>query len=71
LEEAGRVYLFTPDGLKEATKGHDLPRVLAALDKAGWIHDRDRSDEGKRSKKTAIGKRRLPLYWILPDDIGE
>ncbi len=66
LEDAGRVYLFTSDGLKEATKGQDLPRVLAALDKAGWIHDRDRGEGNKRSKKTAVGKRRLSLYWILP-----
>lgn len=71
LEDIGRVYLFTSDGLKEATKGHDLPRVLSALDSAGWIHSHDK-EKGKRSKKTDIGNRKkISLYWILPKDIEE
>ena len=71
LDDVGRVYLFTSQGLREAAQGHDFNRALAALDAAGWIQDRDRSKEGKRSKKTAIGKRKLWLYWILPGELDE
>jgi putative DNA primase/helicase len=71
VEGAGRVYLFTAQGLREAIQGHDFARALAALDSAGWIHDRDRSGRGARSKKTAIGGRKLGLYWILPGDLDE
>ena len=70
MDEKGRIYMFTPEALKEATKGQDILRALAALDRAGWICERD-SEPGKRSKKTYIGKRRLPLYWILPGDLPE
>jgi putative DNA primase/helicase len=71
LDGVGRVYLFTSEALREATKGHDFKRALDALDSAGWIHDRDRNEEGKRAKKTAIGKRKPWLYWILPGDLDE
>jgi len=70
-EDAGRVYLFISEGLRDATEGHDFMRVLAALDKAGWIYDRDKGDEGKRSKRATIGKRKERPYWILPGDVGE
>jgi len=57
--------------LRDATEGHDFMRVLAALNKAGWIYDRDKGDEGKRSKRATIGKRKERPYWILPGDVGE
>ena len=71
LDDAGRVCLFTSEGLREATRGHDFTRTLAALDAAGWIHDHDKGGEGKRAKKTAIGQRKHWLYWILPGDLDE
>jgi putative DNA primase/helicase len=41
--------------------------VLSALDAAGWIYER--GSGGEKAKKTAIGPRRLGLYWILPGDL--
>lgn len=67
--EGGRVFLFTSAGLREATAGQDFPRVLAALDSAGWLGERD---HGKRSKKTDVGGgRKESLYWIRPKDLDE
>jgi putative DNA primase/helicase len=66
--ERGRVFLFNPAGLREASTGHDFARVLTALDAAGWIPERD---HGKRSKKTNVGGRKLSLYWILPGELDE
>lgn len=64
--DGGRVYLFNSPALREAGGGYDLPRILAALDDAGWIMDRD---QGVRSKKTSIGPGQKPrLYHIK---IGE
>lgn len=68
-DDEGRVYLFTPDGLREATKGHDFTRALNALDAAGWFHQR--GSGGERARKTAIGTRKLGLYWVLPGDLPE
>lgn len=67
--EQGRVYLFNSAGLREATTGHDLGRVLVALESAGWIHER--GTNGERAKQTAIGKLKHKLYWILPRDLDE
>ncbi|MBV2181605.1 MAG: DUF927 domain-containing protein [Castellaniella sp.] len=64
----GRLYLFTSGGLKDATKGYDLGRVLDALDVAGAIPERD---TGKRSKKArAAGGRPVSLYHIDPEKLG-
>lgn len=60
-----RLYLFTSGGLKEATKGYDLMRVLAALDKAKALAT---TDLDKRSKKTRDPTgRAVSLYHIDPD----
>lgn len=60
-----RLYLFTSGGLKEATKGYDLMRVLAALDKAKALAA---TDLDKRSKKTRDPTgRAVSLYHIDPD----
>jgi putative DNA primase/helicase len=68
-DDGGRVYLFTSEALREATRGHDFARALTALEAAGWIQER--SGGGEKAKKTAIGKRKLWLYWILPGDLDE
>ena len=62
--DAPRTYLFTSDALKEAVVGHDLTRALDALDRAGWIVERD---DGKRSKKTKVRGRSVNLYAIRPE----
>jgi putative DNA primase/helicase len=68
--DGGRVYLFNPDGLREATKGHDFTRVLNALDTAGWFCQR--GTNGEKAKQTDIGNRKKKkLYWILPGDLPE
>lgn len=64
--DAGRVYLFTPAGLREAAQGFDFKRALAALDEAGWIVERD---HGKRTKKMRAGGNPQSLYAILPADL--
>lgn len=61
--EEGRVFLFTSAGLREASQGFDLRRVLDALDESGWIVERD---EGKRSKKTKVQGHAQRLYAITP-----
>tara|TARA_R110002074_G_scaffold43516_2_gene113374 strand:- start:5751 stop:7670 length:1920 start_codon:yes stop_codon:yes gene_type:complete len=61
----GRVYLFYSHGLREAAPGFDINRILAALDQAGWIVDRE---SGKKSKKVRIGNDSPRLYWIRPDE---
>jgi putative DNA primase/helicase len=68
-DDAGRVYLFLSEGLREAVKGHDFGRALRALDSAGWIHSR--GQKGERSRNTRIGRRQERVYWILPGDLGE
>ncbi|MTW10747.1 DUF927 domain-containing protein [Pseudoduganella eburnea] len=63
--EAGRrLYLFTAAGMKEAIKGYDLNRSLAALDAAGAIA---RKANGKNSVPLATPDgRRTRLYVIDP-----
>lgn len=64
-----RVYYFTSAALKEAARGHDLKRILNAVDSAGWIFERDK---GKRSKKVAVGGGvKHNLYAICLDDDGD
>jgi putative DNA primase/helicase len=63
-----RLYLFTSSGLREATKGYDLLRVLTALDKAKALAA---TDLDKRSKKTRDPNgRAVPLYHIDPDALS-
>lgn len=65
---AQRLYLFTSGGLREATKGYDLARVLTALEQAGALTD---ADHGKRSKKVREpGGRPVSLYHINPDKLA-
>lgn len=65
---SGRLYLFTPSGLRDATRGYDFGRVLDALDKAGAISGRD---AGRRSKKVRVAaKGSISLYFIDPEKLG-
>ena len=59
--EHTRVYLFTPEGLREAAAGFDFRRALKALDSAGWIIDRD---PGKSAKKVKVQGRAIALYHV-------
>jgi putative DNA primase/helicase len=64
---SGRLYLFTSGGLREATKGHDLSRVLLALEKAKALAA---MDHGKRSKKVRDPSGRpVSLYHIDPETL--
>jgi len=61
---AGRLYLFNRPGLEEAAKGHDLGRVVLALDSVGAIAKRE---AGKHQHKKCLPDGSKPrLYWIDP-----
>jgi putative DNA primase/helicase len=62
-EPGGRVYLFNSPGLKSACPGHDIKRILDALDSAGWIAHRDKQ---KRSKRYRVGGSTKLFYTIRP-----
>jgi putative DNA primase/helicase len=68
VDEVGepRLYLFTTDGLHEATKGYDFDRVLRALLNAGAFAKQG-TNERAASASTADGKKRL--YWINPEKL--
>ncbi|WP_227875315.1 DUF927 domain-containing protein [Paraburkholderia dokdonensis] len=69
IDGGRRLYLFTSGGLREATKGYDLARVTAALERAGALAD---TDCGKRSKTTRTPDGRTPrLYHIDPEKLTE
>ena len=57
-----RIYLFTADGLREATKGYDLSRVGAALRDAGWIYA---SDAGRIAKQRRIHNLHKAWYYHI------
>lgn len=64
----GRLYLFTPAALAEAVPGCDTKRVLACLDNAGAIADRERDRPGRQSKRVRIrGEGLRHVYVIDPD----
>jgi putative DNA primase/helicase len=59
-----RFYLFTSGGLREATKGFDFNRALAALDAAGAFA---KTGSSQIAVTTRIPDGRTPrLYWIDP-----
>ena len=59
---AGREYLFTTDGMREATKGVDFKRALDALQEAKALQEPGAN--GERSKPCRIGGRVVKLYAI-------
>ncbi|MDS4068974.1 MAG: DUF927 domain-containing protein [Candidatus Competibacter sp.] len=64
----GRIYLFTADGLREASKGFDFKRVLDTLQEAGALPKPDES--GERAKPQRIGGRLVRLYSIHADQLS-
>jgi putative DNA primase/helicase len=66
-----RIYLFTSGGLREATKGHDFPRVLQTLTEVEAFTEID-SNDNRKAKKV-----RLPdggsgrLYHIDPAKVRD
>ncbi len=62
--EAGTVYLFTSDGMREALKGFDFNRALDALQLAGLIDAPNAN--GKRAKPHRIRGRVMKLYAVSP-----
>ncbi|MGF6610762.1 hypothetical protein OKW45_005684 [Paraburkholderia sp. WSM4175] len=64
-----RLYLFSSGGLREATKGYDLTRVTAALEKVAALVD---TDSGKRSKTTRTPDGRTTrLYHVDAGKLAE
>jgi putative DNA primase/helicase len=67
-KDGHRLYLFTNEGLKDATKGHDFRRAKQALDAAGWIAERD----GNRfDKATWILGRTQRLFYVTILEVQE
>ena len=63
---AGRIYLFNADGLKEALKSFDFKRALDTLQEAGALPDTG----GERAKPMRIEGRLMRLYQINADKLG-
>ncbi|MEO9750412.1 MULTISPECIES: DUF927 domain-containing protein [Marinobacter] len=61
----GRIYYFNGPGLQEAGNGHDMPRILEAVESAGWIVERDGR---KRSKRKKVSGQVVALYALRPED---
>ena len=63
-----RIYMFNADGLKRASSGFGVGKVIQVLEAAGALRDRD---EGRRTKKTWIPqlKRHLNFYWVDPEKL--
>lgn len=66
--DAGRIYLFNADGLKEALKGFDFKRALDTLQEAGALPKPEAN--GERSRPMRIEGRTVRLYQINPDKLG-
>lgn len=58
-----RVWLFTSGGLKEATKGYDIKRVILALKQAGWLTV---GSDGNQAKHKIRGET-YNLYQIITE----
>jgi putative DNA primase/helicase len=64
----GCLYLFTTEGLIEAAPGFDLKRVVACLDNAGAIVERESDRDGRFTKRVRIkGVGRPHVYVVSPD----
>lgn len=65
---AGREYLFTSDGMREALKGFDFKRALDTLQEAGALPAP--GADGKRARFNRINGRGMRLYPIQADKLG-
>ncbi|MDR3415267.1 MAG: DUF927 domain-containing protein [Nevskia sp.] len=64
---AGRVYLFSSDGMREALRGFDFKRALDVLQAAGAL---PAPDGGERARPLRISGRAMRLYPIRADKLG-
>jgi putative DNA primase/helicase len=65
--DAGREYWFTPDGLREALKGHDFNRALDVLRGCGALPTAGSS--GKSRMVRRVGGRNTGIYPISPQKL--
>ena len=61
----GRLYLFTPQALADAAQGFDTKRVLACLDSAGAIAERDNDRAGRLSKRVRIKGEGISRAYVI------
>lgn len=61
----GSTYLFTPEGMREATKGVDLRAALNALAASGWLEPS--GSYGKTAKAVWVEGQAKRLYLIKPE----
>lgn len=66
--QAGREYLFTTDGMREATKGIDFKRALDVLQEAKALPTPGAN--GERARFTRIAGRGVKVYPIDPDKLA-
>lgn len=62
----GRMYLFTSEAMAEAAQGFDVKRVLACLDKAGAIAERDSDGRGRMGKRVRVAEGLVRVYVVNP-----
>jgi putative DNA primase/helicase len=67
--DGNRSYLFTGAGLREATIRFDFSRVLDALQAAGALVLPN--EVGRRVKSMRIGGRKVKVYEVLADKLGD
>jgi len=65
---AGREYLFTADGMREALKGFDFKRALDVLQEQGALPAPEA--DGKRARFYRIGGIGAKLYPISPENLA-
>ena len=61
-----RIYYFTADGMREATKGHDFGRALDVLQEMGALT----SKNGERAQPKRINGRMVRVYAVSSDMLG-
>jgi len=61
-KDQNRIWLFTGEGLRKGCKEFDFSRSLAALNRAGWIVEKDYGKNSKTTRIRKFGTKRL--YYI-------
>ena len=64
--DAGRIYLFNAEGMREAVRSFDFKRALDVLQEAGALP----ATTGERAKPQRISGRLVRLYPIQADKLG-
>lgn len=67
-EDGHRAYLFTADGMKEATQGFELKRALDVLQEVGVLIDP--GTNGERARSMRLGERIVKVYTINAERLG-